>query len=247
MSKNRVLSARKRLRPFFKYFGSKYHLAPKYPTPVHDEVVELFAGSAQYATLYHERQVLLVESQPDVAGVWAWLVSNPAEEIAALPVDLPQGADIRTLGFSEHAANLIRLRQRVGRSSCWTVSKWSNKSGFWTARDRDAIAAQCERIQHWRVLCANTMRINPVGLPPATWFIDPPYQRQVQVYGCAPIDYDQLRQLCWTLRGQVIVCEGPGADWLPFRELALNRVGRTSNGGTRAVRPDLVWANDFQA
>ena len=52
----------------------------------------------------------------------------------------------------------------------------------------------------------------------ATWFIDPPYQHVPGRYHHGPetIDYDELAEWAMSRRGQVIVCEGPDGDWLPF-------------------------------
>jgi hypothetical protein len=55
----------------------------------------------------------------------------------------------------------------------------------------------------------------------ATWFIDPPYQHaNRRGYLCKGIDYARLSDWCRSRRGQVIVCEQEGADWLPFKPLA---------------------------
>jgi hypothetical protein len=75
-----------RLKPFFSYFGAKWRLAPKYPPPLHRTIVELFAGSACYATSYADREVILVEKAiPD----WGFLGGNPP----------PPGPPTRTAGL----------------------------------------------------------------------------------------------------------------------------------------------------
>lgn len=238
----------KRLRPFFRYYGSKHRLAPKYPTPRHDVVVEPFAGSAQYATSHYVKDVVLVESDPEIAALWAWLISAAPSDISSLPWDLEPYTDIRALDIPYGAQLLIRAWQRVGRSNCWTVSKWNNKnSGLWCKSTRDAIARQVQHIRHWRVLCGSVFEgRNGSDLGEATWFVDPPYQSQPTVYGNVAPDFRALGSWCRSLRGQVIVCEAPGADWLPFRELGLNTVGRTSQGGTRAKRAEMIWTSDIQ-
>ena len=56
----------------------------------------------------------------------------------------------------------------------------------------------------------------------ATWFIDPPYQGPPGTgyrHGSDSIDYQDLGRWCESRTGQVIVCEGGGADWLPFEPL----------------------------
>lgn len=232
----------RRLRPFFKYYGAKHRLAPQYPAPEYQTIVEPFAGSASYATLHHTKNVILAEVDADIATLWRWLIQAHSEEIRELPIDVPPGTDIRHLSISTGAQLLIRAWQRVGRSDCWTISKWNNaNSGFWHERTRDAIADQVSAIRHWQIVHGSVLDQQPST--PATWFVDPPYQSQPDVYGgkgSGP-DFPALSRWCRALPGQVIVCEAPGATWLPFRELALNTVGRTKQGGTRPKRMEMVW------
>jgi hypothetical protein len=37
------------LEPMFTYLGGKWRLAPKYPPPIHDTIIEPFCGSAGYS------------------------------------------------------------------------------------------------------------------------------------------------------------------------------------------------------
>src|SRR5947208_2052595 len=49
----------------------------------------------------------------------------------------------------------------------------------------------------------------------ATWFIDPPYNNPAGgKYAVNDIDYQHLAEWCRSRRGQIIVCENAGADWL---------------------------------
>ncbi len=234
-----------RLRPFFKYYGSKFNLAPKYPKPQHDRIIEPFAGSAQYATLHYTHGVVLYERDLEIAYLWHWLTKADACLIRALPYDIPTGTDIREVTDCVGAQLLIRAWQHVGRSDCWTISKWNNaNSGFWSERTREAIASQVSAIRHWEVMGGSCGGGDPREMLLGTWFIDPPYQSQPKVYGGDPPDFHQLGSWCRSRRGQTIVCEAPGADWLPFRPLAENTVGRTSQGGTRARRTEMIWTND---
>lgn len=236
-----------RLRPFFKYYGAKFRMAPKYPAPQHQDLIETHAGSAQYATLHSTHDVTLIELDAEIAELWRWLIGVKPAAIRALPFDLPHGMDLRDLDVPNGGRLLIRSWQRVGRSDCWTVSKWNGaNSGFWSESTRDDIARQVEAIRHWRVMRADAMAVTPFGHSKATWFVDTPYQSQPDVYGkkgSGP-DFGKLGAWCQKLPGQVIVCEAPGADWLPFRELAPNTVGRTRQGGTRAKRMEMIWTNN---
>lgn len=49
----------KPLRPFFRYFGSKWLVGKHYPAPMHETIVEPFAGSACYSLHHFDRKVVL--------------------------------------------------------------------------------------------------------------------------------------------------------------------------------------------
>jgi hypothetical protein len=77
----------------------------------------------------------------------------------------------------------------------------------------------------------------------ATWFIDPPYQfanRRGYREGSAGIDFKALAAWARSRRGQVIVCEQRGANWLPFRPF----MDIASHRG--ALSRELIWMNSFE-
>lgn len=234
-----------RLRPFFKFYGSKYRIAPLYPAPKHGRVIEPFAGSASYSTLHADRAVVLFDTDPDVAALWRWLIAADPADVRRLPVcpDLPPGLDIRSVDAPREAQLLIRYWQRVGRSRCWTISKWGHLSGFWCAATRDRVAAQLPAIRHWRAYQGSLLGRAFPDATDTTWFLDPPYQAQSRVYGAAP-DFPAMGAWARTLPGQVIVCEAPGSDWLPFRPFCTALNGPAGSGEGRKQRPELIWTND---
>lgn len=234
--------------PLFKFYGSKNRIIRHYPAPQYPVIVEPFAGSASYALQYPDRDVLLAEIDPDVAALWAWLIQATEHDVRSLPIGLPAGLDIRTLDIPHGARLLIRYNQRVGRSRCWTTSKWGHLSGFWDAARRDRVARMAPRIKHWRVVARSMVGWMP--RTPATWFIDPPYQGQATVYGPAP-DFSILADWCRRLPGQVIVCEAPMKNgelpgWLPFQQLTLARSGPAGKGDGHQQRPELIWTNGVE-
>lgn len=242
-----------RLRPFFKYYGSKYRIAPLYPAPRYRTIVEPFAGSASYSVLHADHRVVLIETDPEVFELWRWLIHGAtAADVRALPVcgsgpgDLPPGFDLRHVDGPPGALLLMRYWQRVGRSRCWTVSKWGHLSGFWCAATRDRIAAQLEAIRHWCIfsgdLTARPGLTEQLGASGCTWFVDAPYQAQPKIWGAAP-DFPALGRWVCSLVGQVIVCEAPGATWLPFRPFTNALNGPAGNGDGRKQRPELIWTN----
>jgi len=232
-------------RPFFKYAGSKWRLVPFYPYPCHDTIIEPFAGSACYATRYHEREVILIEKDPEVFALWKYLISAPSNEIGSLPTsELSRGQDLRMLPISFGASLLIRQWQRVGMSNCWTVSDWNDKPGQWSSKCRDNIARNVEGIRHWKVINGDAIAISEgfsrLGvIQKATWFVDPPYEG-LPLYGSKEIDFHGLARWCKSLPGQVIVCEQASATWLPF--VPFRTIAKCARGSGKSL--EGVWTNN---
>lgn len=208
--------------PLFKWFGSKWTASKHYPAPTHEVLFEPFAGSAGYGLRHHTKKVVLAESDVHIRRLWRWLISEAKEsDIRDLPVNLPEGTDIRTLGLNMGQALLMKTWQRTNNvGDCWTVSSWGNKPGQWTENTRSRVANEFHLVKHWLV-ADDGLALMRNTVVPATWFIDPPYQHNYQ-YRAAPLDYDGLAGLVDRLEGQVIVCEaacpktGQLPSWLPF-------------------------------
>lgn len=236
-----------RLRPFFGFYGGKWRDTPRhYPAPVHETIVEPFAGSAGYSVRYAERRVILGEKDPVIYGVWKYLISVSAQEILAIP-DLAPGQSVGDLSIPEEARWLVGLwlnrgaaRPRTGPSA-W-MRDGIRPGSFWGPRVRRTIADQVDLIRHWQVFNCSYEEL-PFHRS-ATWFIDPPYQKQGRHYrfGAEGIDFGALATWCRTRRGQVIVCENEGADWLPF--VPLNDV-KTTRRLSRSV--EVVWVGENNA
>jgi hypothetical protein len=250
--------------PLFKYFGSKCRSGKFYPPPKYQTIVEPFAGGAGYSLRYRDREVILIDLDAELIDLWSWLIEGHANEIAAMPVTgLTQGTDIRTLGLSDGAAQLMRRWQRTGHCSSWTVSnittgespwcqahgvgQYGGNTGMWHKNTRDYLVHAVVTIKHWQAFCASWEQIDPALAPEATWFIDPPYQhvKYTSYLHGAGINYPALADWCQRLPGQVVVCEQEGADWLPFRpshEVSGMRGKMRGVAGARSK--EVVWTND---
>lgn len=232
-----------RLRPFFSFYGSKCRLAPLYPRPLHPRIIEPFAGGAGYSTYYSDHLVHLYDIDPDIAGVWDYLIRASGEEIRRLPIvhttdDLPQHV-------VEEARHLIGLwfarcseYPRTRLSSWGATTKYPH--AFWSSETRDRIAAQVDHIRHWRIYnrsyeCAPNLT--------ATWFVDPPYSSVAgRSYRSGRPDFSYLANWSRARRGQVIVCEHNDASWLPFSHLHTVNSCR-GKGKTGQKSAESVWVN----
>ncbi len=234
------------VRPFFGYYGGKWRDAVKhYPPPEHATIVEPFGGSAGYSLRYPTRRVILCELDPTLAGMWKYLTKVLAREILAIP-DLAPGQSVDDLPICAEAKALVGFWLNRGVSAPRKrPSKWMRDGirpgSFWGERVRTTIAAQLQAIRHWEVHNCSYEEC-PIPRGNATWFIDPPYQRAGTHYrfGSQDIDYSELANWCMSRRGQVIVCENAGADWLPFR--LLDDVKTTRNGHRSK---EVYWLNRF--
>jgi site-specific DNA-adenine methylase len=230
------------MRPFFPYVGSKWTSAPHYGVPIHAVVVEPFAGSASYSVRHDAKRAVLVERFYKVAELWRYLIAATPDDIRNLPIDFDSVAD---LDVPDGAKYLIGFwiskgdaEPRLTRGVWARQYRHSAHATVWNEASRDRVASQVDAIKDWQVIEGDF-----TGAPDieATWFIDPPYQvRGRTCYGHWKVDYADLATWCRSRRGQVIACEGQGADWLPFRFL---RNARATNGCHRAGNlNEFVWS-----
>lgn len=210
------------LKQFFSYFGSKVALSANYPAPQFDLLIEPFAGSAGYACRYPSHEVRLYDIDPVIVGIWNFLIRATRQDILSLPLEPSEVA-----GLSQAERDFIGFWwRRGGAEPCAKPVPWMLTGlypySFWGEKTRLRIADQVDRINHW-VCSLSTYQEIPVAT--ATWFIDPPYQKQGKryIHGSKGIDYSALGRWAKLLPGQTIVCEAEGADWLPFRPLYTNR------------------------
>lgn len=232
------------LRPFFTFYGGKWRIAAKYPEPVHDIIVEPFAGSAGYSLRHAQaRYVLLYEIDEIIYGTWHYLINASADEIRRLPLYDGTWETVDDLHLHQEARWLIGWWLNKGTERPMkSPSKWMRDGirpkSQWGIEIRERLARQSEQIGHWRITLGDYTEALDLR---ATWFIDPPYEfagRRYR-YGADSIDYAQLAQWCQSRRGQVIVCENDGASWLPFVSFAEAKgtEGSKRNGITR----EAIW------
>ena len=203
--------------PFVEYYGGKWRAAPRYPAPECRRIVEHFAGFAGYSCRYPHHNVVLIDKDPIIAGIWAYLIKATPEEILALP-DIPEGGSTDDLPVCQEARWLAGFWCNNGVAQpCKTPSKWCRESHAligWSQPIRERIAAGVPRIKHWRII-HGSYEDAPRG--EATHFVDPPYQTAAgRHYKHSDVDYQALGAHCLALEGQVIAMDQVGAHWMPW-------------------------------
>lgn len=231
------------LKTFWNYYGGKWRVAPRYPTPRYDTIIEPFAGAAGYSLRYPDRRIVLVEKNAKVAATWRYLLRASAEEIRSLPL-LSEGQTVDDLPVCEEARYLIGWNLNHGTTGpCRSPSKWMrgipSPSHFWGSVRRERVAAQVDRIRHWTLIEGDYTDAPDIE---ATWFIDPPYIVAGKHYPTKVPDFDALGTWCRERRGQVMVCENEGATWLPFQPFLLAQANQSKNGGK--VSREAIWMNE---
>jgi hypothetical protein len=232
---------------FFPYYGAKQSRWAKYPAPQHDTIIEPFAGSAAYATHYPDREVILIEKDERVAAVWKWLISVPEDDFMALPTfeDIERVSETDVTGPAAHFMRLWAGQGGLGQDKVSPLTKrllGIRPLSSWGKPGKERLCSQLRLIRHWSVLAWSYEDAPDVE---ATWFIDPPYVTGGSLYkvGLSGIDHTALAAWCKGRQGQVIVCEGEGATWLPFRVLP-GAVRKPSTGNLGRARTEYIWTNE---
>lgn len=232
------------LRPFWRYYGAKWRIAPRYPAPRHRTIIEPFAGAAGYSLRYPDREVILVEKYHVIAEIWRWLIAATSDEVRAIPtVDavadlpawVPDGARW-LVGFNLNSGTTAPCN--ILSAGAQRMNATGTRHYGWSIEQRERVASQVTAIRHWRVIEGDYTSAPDIE---ATWLIDPPYRGRPgahYIHSSTRIDYAALARWCRARRGQTIVCEAAGADWLPFAPF----------GGTRgmsgAASREAIWWQD---
>lgn len=233
--------------PLFKWFGSKWSAAKHYPNPIYDSIIEPFAGSAGYSLNHNSKTVILCESDTHIFDLWSWLIQDAKEtDILEIPIKIPVGTDIRTLGLTKGQELLLKNWQRTNNvGNCWTISPWGNKPGQWTNNCRRRIAYEFHAVKHWKIYKNAFGAFQDFVEKDCTWFIDPPYQFNYK-YKSNPIDYNVLAECITKLKGHSIVCEavdpknGNMPSWLPFMSFRSSVTSRRKNTQSHHSK-EVMW------
>jgi site-specific DNA-adenine methylase len=218
-------------RSAFSYYGAKSKLLDCYPAPKHDLIIEPFAGGACYSLRHGEgRSVWLNDLDPGVFAMWTFIRDAVPEWLARIPDRVEPGQRASTLVAGAPAAlvSILQAEANQGTQGARGVHDQVTSMGAkcWP-RIKDKLQWAHEKVQGWQITnlpyeLVGAMHLE--GYQRATYFIDPPYDNPAgRRYRQQVVDYNALAQ--WTLarKGQIIVCENVGAQWLPFEPLVTRR------------------------
>jgi len=206
------------MKNFINYYGGKFRAAKMYPYPSNNLIIEPFAGAAGYSIRHHTKKVKLYEVDNNLVCMWDFLIKSSYDDIISLPINFES---VNDLNIPDGAKILIGFCINTGSAvPCNIRSKWSRENPehptFWGIKRRLRIAEQVKNIKHWEIIKINDY--SDIQNEKATWFIDPPYQKQGIYYkhSSKNIDFCNLSKWCLDRKGEIIVCEQEGADWLPW-------------------------------
>jgi len=218
------------------YYGAKTNVIDLYPPPKFDKVIEPFAGTARYALKYFEKDVLIVDKYDVVIDIWKWLQKCSKRDILSLP-NMKKGEHVDDYTFdcleAKHLMGfMIGFMTETPRKTATIRMEQRPNSIKYTL---NRIANNLHKIRHWEIRSGSYEDIENEN---ASWFIDPPYVKggDRYKYSNKHIDFSQLADWCKSRKGQAIVCETLGADWLDFKRM-------TTHHTRRGPQHEVIWSN----
>lgn len=203
------------------YYGNKSKLVNLYPEPTTDTVIEPFAGTARYALKYWDKNIILRDTSEVIIGIWKYLQQATEKDIEALPELENKGDKLPEYLCQEEKWLLGFAMNRGSSQPKKSYSGWAARDKEIT-RHKNRIIRDLHKIKHWDIQQGS---YDSIGNQEATWFIDPPYEKEGKYYKDPSkcIDYEKLGNYCKDRLGQVIVCETATATWLPFTPMVKSR------------------------
>ena len=223
----------------FYYYGRKKRIVKYYPKPLHDTIIEAFAGSAAYAMEYFEKNVTLYEINNKIYSVWKYLQEASPKDILELPI-LQKGQCLNNDEFNfltDPEKWIIGLFLNPGSS---VPKKSPGNFCDWDEKHRKLLSEELYKIKHWTI---KNESYETAPNDEATWFVDPPYSPNLDNYGGKyypdnKINYCNLELWCRERKGQIIVCENVNANWLTFEPLVDLK-------GQKHKRKEGIWTNNI--
>lgn len=241
------------IRAPLSYYGGKSKLAKYYPTPLHNLLIEPFAGSAAYSWLHRKdrdgtpRSVWLNDLDERTFSMWKFLTSPDACAIveAIVPDKVEPGVKVSDIIPPDYPGlvELCRAEANQGTQGAKGVHDQVTTMGTKCWKVRRKLLEVIPEVSTWQI---TNVPYNDLANVEATWFIDPPYSNAAgERYrmGSDLINYEELGWFCLGRKGQVIVAENEGATWLDFKPFDHPRVQIRSRYQKSAAK-EVMWVNE---
>lgn len=238
-----------KIRAPLSYYGGKSKIAHLYPAPVHDLIVEPFAGSAAYAWLHRRqsdgrpRAVWLNDLDGRTYSIWKFLTSADASAIveAYVPDTVDAGQKVSELIPVDYPGlrEVCRAEANQGTQGAKGVHDQITSMGAKCWKVKRKLAEVIPEVKHWGV--TNYSYDDLINIK-ATWFVDPPYSNVAgsRYRTGMGLDYEHLGWWCLNRKGQTIVAENVGATWGDFVPMQHHRISIRSRY-QRANAQEAVW------
>lgn len=151
------------------YYGRKTKVIKEYPKPLHDLIIEPFAGTAVYS-LYEEnwkRDVIILDKFHKVIKTWWYLQQTTPEDIKKLPILKHKEKTTDYEWLCDEERWLIGFNIARGSARPKTTVQMYNS---WNEEFRDRLADSIHKIKHWDIRLGT---YEDIENQKATWFIDP--------------------------------------------------------------------------
>lgn len=190
-------------------------------------------------------------------AIWQFLTSPLASDLASvIPASVPVGQKVSELTLWDDVLASHVVPDVVSQGMLYLLQAEANHGTQGARGIHDqvtSIGANCwprlKRKLEWVIPHVKSFKVTMLDyreLPDveATWFVDPPYNNPagMRYRTSGGIDYRELGEWCKSRRGQVIVCENAGADWLDFQPL-IERQGIKSSY-QKSTAMEVIWTND---
>lgn len=241
------------IRSPFSYYGSKSKIAHLYPPPEHSLIVEPFAGSAAYGWLHrrdslgNKLDVWLNDLDSKTFSIWKFLTSPDAcaivEELVPDTVEPGMKVDEFIPAEQPGLIEICRAEANQGTQGAKGAHNQITSMGARCWKVKRKLLEVIPEVSEWKITNVDYRQLANV---PATWFIDPPYSNSAGKryrVGSDLIDYEELGWWCLNRRGLKIVCEGAGAEWLPFQSFDHPRVQIRSRY-QKSNAKEIVWIHE---
>lgn len=232
------------------YYGGKSKIVHHYPVPTHSLLIEPFAGSGAYSWHHRRmdsgapREVWLNDLDARTYSIWKFLTSPDASDIveAYVPETVEAGTKISEIIPADYPGlvEMCRAEANQGTQGARGVHDQVTSMGAKCWKVRRKALQVIPEVKDWRITNSSYEDLINVD---ATWFVDPPYSNPAgSRYRTTGINYEALGWWCLNRKGQTIVCENLGANWLPFVPMEHSRVSIRSRY-QKADAKEVMWTN----